>query len=413
MPAFTTNSVYPLTWLTSNDSVATVVDDGSGSGVITLVGAGKATITAKTSDGQSESFDIAVNAKFMEANPFIKLENGEYYTLTTNAKHAANIHFESARPNVVSVDGDGVIHAEAAGKTCIYVYSLASDDKWYDLQPKPVRSIPVIVDFKILSEPQNMGVEDETKLITNIPSEFKNAVNWISSDTSVVTVDADGTVKAVGNGTATITAILVSQDLFGTTDVQKSTVTISVIDTFALSEYEHILNVGESFELRALITDESASVTWKSSNTSVATVTTDKNDKFKVVITAKSKGTATITATQVVNGVSKTAKCEISVKEAVNNITISPTQVEIIRGTQYRLIATFNPSRPDNMNVTWVSSDPNIVKVDDTGVITGVKGGQAAESVVTEDGIKIASCTVTVREPVTSIKLDIHKVTTS
>ena len=47
------------------------------------------------------------------------------------------------------------------------------------------------------------------------------------------------------------------------------------------------------------------------------------------------------------------------------------------------------------------------------GIIKGVKGGQAVVSVVTEDGIKVASCTVSVREPVTGIKMDINTVTTS
>lgn len=413
VPIIMTNSDNPLTWTSSDDSVAVVSDDGSGNGVVSLEGAGKATITARTADGQSESFRMVVNAKFMESSSLLNVGYKEYYTLTTNANHPSNIIFESGNPAIVSVDEDGTAYGEAAGRTYLYVYSLDSNDEWYDLQPDPVRSIPVSVDFAITSSSKSVAVGDTIALNTNISGNNKNSVNWTSSDTTVATVSSDGQVTALNKGQATITASVINNSVFGTNDIQKSSITINVIDSFALSEMEHILNVNETFDLTAIVTDSSASVTWKSSDESVATISTSKTDKYTVKINAKKTGTATITATQVIDGVAKTAVCEVSVKEPVVNVSISPSEVEIIKGTQYRLIVTFTPSRPDNTNVTWVSSNESVVTVDDTGIITGVKGGQAVVSVVSEDGIKIASCTVSVREPVTSIKMDVNTVTTS
>ena len=413
VPTIFTNSENPVRWESSNDSVVTVSDDGTGNGIVNIEGAGKATIRAVTADGQSESFKISVNAKITETTSMIKLKTNEYYTLSTNARHASNINFESANPGIISVDGDGTLKGVSAGKTHIFVYTLNSSDEWYPLQPDPVRSIPAMVDFEILTSPKSMAVGDTVELMTNIAESSKNSVNWTSSDVSVATVSPTGVVEAVRKGTVTITASVVSEDIFGTSDLQTASVTINVIDSFGLSETEHIMNVGEKFDLSALVTNKAANVTWESSDESVATITTNRNDKYSVTITGKAKGNATITATQIIDGVEKTATCEVYVKEPVVNVSISPTEVEVVRGAQHRLIVVFNPERPDNMNVKWVSSDESIVKVDNSGVITGIKGGMAVVSVVTEDGIKVASCTVSVREPVTSIKLDVHTVTTS
>lgn len=413
IPAILTNSTNPLTWSSSDDSVVTVDDDGSGNGIVSVVGAGQALITATTKDGQKESFRVVVNAKFTENVSTIHVGYNEYYTLSTNARHASNIHFESSKPNVISVDGDGTIKGNSAGKAYLYVYALDSKDDWYALQPSPVRSIPAMVDFEIITDSKSMAVGDMVELLTNMSDGNKNSINWTSSDTSVATVSSEGIVKAVSKGTVTITASVVNESIFDTTDIQKDSVTINVIDSFGLSETEHIMNVGEQFDLSAIVTDSSANVIWKSSDESVATITADRNDKYKVTIKGKAKGNATITATQIIEGVEKTAVCEVSIKEPVLDVAISPSEVEIIKGEQYRLMVIFSPSRPDNMNVKWISSNENVVKVDDMGIITGVKGGQAVVSVVSEDGIKVASCTVSVREPVTSVKLDVHSVTTS
>lgn len=413
IPTILTNSMKPLTWASSNDSVVTVSDDGNGNGVVTIAGAGKAVVTATTEDGQTESFPVVVNAKFLENTSPVTVKYKEYYTLTTNAKHPSNIQFESANPGIVSVDSDGVAKGVSAGRTNLYIYAVGSGDPWYGLLPNPARAIPVKVDFEIMAESNIAAVGDTARLSSNVSSEYATAVNWTSSDTSVATVDANGVVTAIRKGTVTINANVVNEELFGTTQMQTASITLEVVDSFALSEAEHIMNVSDSFELRAIVTDQRAAVTWESSDESVATVTVDrKNDKLAVVKGIK-KGTAVITATQIIDGVSKTAVCEVSIKEPVQNVEISPSEVEIIKGTQYRLIANFTPSRPDNMNIKWVSSDESVVKVDDLGIITGVKGGQAAVSVVTEDGIKVAACTVSVREPVTSIKMDVNQVTTS
>lgn len=413
IPNIVTNSEKTVKWYTSNESVVKIDDDGSGNGVVNVIGAGKTVITATSSDGQKVTFPMVINAKYLETSSNIKVGYKEYYTLTTNAQKPSNIYFESADSSIVSVDEDGVIRGESAGKTNIYVYALDKEDEWYSLLPSPARYISASVDFKISADSTKVAVGDNLDIYSNIAKENTGVVNWTSSDTSIATIDKNGVLTAHRKGTVTINATVVNEHIFGNSDMQQSSITIEVIDSFSLSEAQHILNVSEEFELYAIVTDSSADVTWTSSDTSVAKVIVDREDNKKATVEAISKGNATITATQIIDGVSKTATCEISVKDPVLNVELYPTSVEIKKGEQYRLVLTFVPSRPDNTNVKWVSSDENVVKVDDQGIITGINGGQAAVSVITEDGIKVASCTVSVRVPVTFIKLDVNQVTTS
>ncbi len=413
VPTILSNSTKPVTWTSSNEGVVSVADDGNGNGIVTLAGAGSATVTATTEDGQSQSFPVVVNAKLKENSALITIPYKDYYTLSTNAVNPSNIVYGSANPAIVSVDTDGTARGNSAGRTMLYVYAVDENHEWYPLLPSPARSVSVKVDLQIDAESTIVAVGDTLQLSANVIPEYATGINWTSTDTSVATIDSTGLVTAVKKGTTQINATMVNKELFGTDEMHTATITINVIDSFAVSESQHIMNVGDSFDISAIVTDQSATVTWVSSDESVAKVAVSKDNKFGATITGVSKGTATITATQIIDGVAKYATCEVSVKEPVVNVEISPAQIEILRGSKYPLVIEFTPFRPDNLNVMWVSSDNSIVTVDDKGVITGVKGGQAAVSVISEDGIKVASCTVTVREPVTSIQLDVHRVTTS
>ncbi|MCD7861043.1 MAG: Ig-like domain-containing protein [Oscillospiraceae bacterium] len=116
-------------------------------------------------------------------------------------------------------------------------------------------------------------------------------VTWTSSDESVATV-MDGAVTAVAAGTATITATAGDYAATCTVTVTEQDTTVDVTGV-ALDKTEAALTVGETLTLTATVEPEDATdptVTWTSSDESVATVTDG-------VVTAVAAGTATITAT--------------------------------------------------------------------------------------------------------------------
>ena len=141
-------------------------------------------------------------------------------------------------------------------------------------------------------------------------------------------------------------------------------------------------------------------VTWKSSNTSVATVSNG-------VVKAVSAGSATITVTTDDGG--KTATCKVTVSNP--NTTVSVTGVEldkstiaIAKGSSSSLTATVSPSNATNKNVTWKSSDTSVATVSN-GTVTGVSEGTAVITVTTVDGAKNATCIVTVNKDYNGIVL--------
>ena len=169
------------------------------------------------------------------------------------------------------------------------IYVLTYKDTYYS-PSYPVTGIKVSPDTLTLTK------KGETAQLTAevTPSYADNKrVTWQSSDEKVATVDENGKVTAVGNGTATITATSVSGSYTATVSV---TVKIHVeIQKLTIeAEKETLTKIGESTELKVKIEPENADLQkliWKSHNEKVAIV----NENGKV--TAVGNGTAEITVT--------------------------------------------------------------------------------------------------------------------
>ncbi len=159
----------------------------------------------------------------------------------------------------------------------------------------------------------------DTLIATVAPTNASNQkVSWSTSSDKIASVDSNGNVTAVAQGSATITA---------TTEDGKKTATCSVTVTAStvavtgvkLDKSSATVNVNGTTQLTATVEPSNAankSVTWKSSNTGVATV--DANGK----VTGKAVGEATITVTTADGG--KTATCKVTVsKGSVATITYS------------------------------------------------------------------------------------------
>ena len=87
----------------------------------------------------------------------------------------------------------------------------------------------------------------------------------------------------------------------------------------------------------------------------------------------------------------------------VESIVLNKNNITLIKGNTETLTATINPSNAMNKNLTWSSSDSNIVTVDNNGLITGKKRGTATITITSEDGSKTDTCEVIVKEPKVTI----------
>lgn len=138
-----------------------------------------------------------------------------------------------------------------------------------------------------------------------------------------------------------------------------------------------------------LTVNTSASVTWCSSNTTVAKVS-------KGFVTALKAGKATITA-KTADG--KTASCVVTVKKnnaKVTKLTARPKIVTLKAGTKTTIKITFRPSTVYNNKIKWKSSDKKVATVSSQGVIKAKKKGTCTITATSFNG-KTAKIKVTVK----------------
>ena len=92
----------------------------------------------------------------------------------------------------------------------------------------------------------------------------------------------------------------------------------------------------------------------------------------------------------------------------VSGITLNKTALNLTIGASESLVATISPSNATNKDVEWTSSNTNVATVDTTGKVTGVSAGSATITVKTKDGAKVATCNVTVKNPIAINDINKH-----
>lgn len=220
----------------------------------------------------------------------------------------------------------------------------------------------------------NPGKTEQLK-ITYLP-DYATAsigtVKWTSSNEAVVTVDAAGKLTAKAAGKAIITAITsdgnVMYCIVTVENIKVSKITITTTTSNKIA-------TGKKVTLKAIVTPSNAynkGVTWKSSNTKVATVSSSG-----VVTTKKKMGgkTVTITATAK-DGSGKKASYKIYVKKGiVKKVYISGVK-SVKAGKKLYLKGKTSASSGANRTLKWSSSNTKYAKVSSKGTVTTYKAGK-------------------------------------
>src|SRR6266699_1844702 len=222
-------------------------------------------------------------------------------------------------------------------------------------------------------------------------------VTWGSGDTTVARVSTSGLVTGVAQGSATITAT--SE---GKTSTAAITVTTVPVASVAVSPTTASIEVGQTVQLAAMPKDSAGAaltgrtVTWTSSNTSVATVSSSG------LVTGSGAGTATITATSE----GKTGSAAVTVAPVpVASVALSPATASIQVGQTVQLTATPKDSTGSTLTgrtVTWGSGDTTVARVSPSGLVTGVAQGSATITATSEGKSSTATITVAL-VPVASV----------
>lgn len=445
---------------TSNDKTGTVSSDGvvklvqstGSTATLEVVGGGTTTVYVRTTDNPEKEdalvkiFKVTGKIHFLDGQGNANAQNHFIQTSSTTPSNGVKRYMvldtteykdfmqEEVPSNIMYPATSGVTFRSDDKDVCTYTAGsllgvhagvsrvsagIYSQDTLGNEVALTKDEINVVVPFKKMgNNVTNLNVGDQIQLTTTAkPSE----VTWSTTSNSVLQVDATtGLVTAMGAGKATIIATRTQDELYTVYGLPyQLKYDFVVIDGFGLSTTSATVNIGDSFDLTALVTDEDlkkSPVTFKVENqpgadgiTPTGTlVTTTQNGK---VLTVKgvASGTVKITATQTINGVMKSESCVVYVTTPVGEITINPSSVTVDRGSTTTVQLLFNPAGPTNNKVLWGTSNPDVATVEGdsyTATITGVKGGTATINVISEDGLKVATCDVYVREPVTGITLN-------
>jgi uncharacterized protein YjdB len=290
-----------VTWTSGTPNVATVAPNGT----VTAVAPGTSIITA-TSEGKSGTATVTVTAvpvaSVTVAPTSASLTIGGTQQVTATPRDAANnaltgrtVTWQSANTNVATVTQAGLITAVGAGSTTV----TATSEGKTGTVAVTVAS-PVVGSVTVAPTTASLAVAATTTLTATVRDAngavmSGTAVTWSSDNPQTAAVSQSGVVTGVQPGTATITATAGGKS--GTATI---TVALAPVATVTLSPPQLNLrdrNNQRTGTLTVTLKDANGNtltgrtVTWSSSNTSVATVTQSG------VVTAQGRGNATITAT--------------------------------------------------------------------------------------------------------------------
>ena len=322
----------------------------------------------------------------------LTLEKGKTEVLTPTVSPSTlsdkSVTWESSNTKIATVTSGGKVKGVKAGTATITCTSVMTGAK---------ATCKVTVGYVSLDKSEAVIKKGKTVVLTPTvyPSTLSDkSVTWESSDTKIATVTSDGTVKGVKYGTATITCTSVATGLSATCEV--------TVGKVVLNETEVSIQKGKTVVLTPTVyptTLSDKSVTWESSDTKIATVTTSGKVKgvtkiATVTTSGKVKGvkygTATITCTSVATGLSATCKV------TVGGVRLDKSEAVIKKGKTVVLTPTVYPTTLSDKSVTWESSDTKIATVTSDGTVKGVKYGTATITCTSVATGFFATCEVTV-----------------
>ena len=385
-----------LTYKSSNTNIATV----NSNGIITAKKNGNCVITVTSNNGIKNHINLIVSEKIIDVvdiglntqNVTIGVNGTTTINATVSPLNATNkkVTFISSNSRVATVSENGLIKGISAGNAIITISSSNGIKKEVRVVVKEIHATDIILSKTTTS----LKVGQEEKIsYTIIPNNVtNNRITWKSSNTNVVTITDNGTLKGINPGSATIKCKIGNVEKNINVTVVVNTINVSSINISGNST----ISIGETTTLKATISPSNATnqtITWTSSNTNIASVSSNG------LVKGISEGEVTITA-RIGN---KTANYQIKVNPiSVSAISVIPQNIELHVSKTQAITTTILPNNATNKNLTYTSSNQNIATVSSNGIITAISKGSATITVSSSNGKK-ATIFVTVKENIVDV----------
>lgn len=340
-----------------------------------------------TYEGLSTSYAVTVLGTDISISASsLNLAVGDTYRLSAVNSVGGVVSWSSSNSGVASVS-DGVVVAHSAGSAVITA-SMTYQGTVYKAECRVSVEEHITANLT-LNDPGRMLNIGDTVHLSCAVSPSGQPISWRSSNPGCVSVDGNGRIKALASGSASITASITYN---GKSYSDSCTVTVQK-PSISLNPNSLSLYVGETALLTASANLPGASIQFSSDAPGVATCSNDGTVK------ANAQGRARITATVIdANGTPYYSQCEVS----VTALSIaSPPNLNLYPGESSRITLSGVPS---NATVSWESSNPGIIQIDNNGNYSAKAGGNATLTASVTLGMTYyVSCSVTVNQPYISI----------
>lgn len=318
--------------------------------------------TSTVTDGTSQQFTATGT-----------YSDGSTQNITTS------VTWDSSNTSVATINSSGLATAINSGTTNIS----ATLSGITSSSPAVLTVNPAVLQSIVIA-PANTTIADGiTKQYTatgvyndGSTQNITSSVTWNSSNTSVATINSSGLATALDPGTTNITASLSE---ITSQSPATLTVTSAVLQSIAITPASSTIanRSNTQFTATGTYSDGSTqnitnSVTWNSSNTSVATINSSG------LATAVGVGTTNISAT--LSGITSQSSAALTITAALlQSITITPTSATIANRSTAQFTATGIYSDGSSQNITglviWNSSNTSVATINSAGFATGMGGG--------------------------------------
>ena len=307
-----------------------------------------------------------------------------------------SVTWSSDATSIATVDASGLVTGVAAGQAHITATSNFDGTK-SATATITVATSPSITSVTINEGNQviNPGATVQLNVTVNAAGGADPSVSWSSDNTAAATVDSAGLVTGVAGGTAHIKAT----SNFDNSKSSQITVDVTpkAVTGVAIPEGDQSINVGATYQFSANVTATGGadpSVTWSSSDTSVASV------DAAGLVSGVAGGTATIKATSNFDNSQSASVTVTVVAPAVTSVTINQPNQTLTAPTTAQLTATVDAVGGADASVNWGTSDTNVATVNSSGLVTTVCAGTATITATSNfDNTKTSQITVTVDYP--------------
>jgi len=318
-----------------------------------------------------------------------------------NALSGRSVTWFSSTVSIASVTDSGVIDAIAPGTTVVSAVSEGVSGQAnmavMPPAPTPVASLAVAISPAAVVTGQTAQATATLKdSVGNVLS--GRAVTWESSNTSVATVGATGSVQAVGSGSSMIKAS--SEGKSASSAFSVSAPAPIPVASVSVSPTSPSIQTGATVTLAATTRDANNNVltgrvvAWSTSSSSIAAVSSSG------VVTGIAAGTATITAASEGQTGTSTVTVTAPAPIPVASVSVSPASPSVQTGSTVTLSATMRDANNNVLTgrtVSWTTSASSVATVSSSGVVTGIAAGTATITATSEG--KTGTSTVTVSAP--------------